>query len=1637
MMGKKSLLFFFTLLLMFAFTGGGLLAAETCSVTVRTGTSPTSLGDKNIQVAIYDSAGTEVSSTVTAGSITAYTQTQINVMPGTYTYTGYFAYTNTAVGSGRFEVTEDGQVITLKNVYFPEITNAEDAYTNKVWNADKTYAYASGDAGNSFLLPALDGNGHYIYAFVPEDSEKYWGSNGDLYVYATIAADSFIGLNLSDGGSFIVKEKVTMTVKVPKGADIGFYHRVKFYRPLEAMEMTYVGEEGEYDVYTVEAPKASIHYELLLDGKIKQARMVTPANYAETALVIDEDDLADDATQIIRDETQSFFDASLLLNVNNARYLAMNVSDYFDIYCYRNWQAISSITGNYYVDPEYHYTVSEGDSVTVDENGRITAVKEGVSVIQVTYDALDWVGLDAKPMVYSAIYPENTGVIVVSVGADQSANIKTNINRSAEYETIYYTKSVNGVETGEQSAEYTFTPTADAAISVRVQRPLQTDWDEGWETYTANEDGSFTVKLYDGRNIIEVKAGDSVEYHVLRAYGLDLSIVDTKTGAEIGDSVPVGTTLAITFNGINSPLAKLGAVYNPGFPDGIYIVYDYDGQELEGTHTQYTLNITNTLYVTCDEAGEYTLTDGKIHTNVLGGGLAMHRGLTLGGNTGTENSFGSDGMAGTSFDGYMCSLPDISIEVVGEVDEAAQAALDFCHINASGGYNPSISLGDDNIATATVTNDTDLVQVLTSERNASSDSYRSLSYKVQPDNATELTAYLRYWTEKNATPQIMEITIGQTNVTNKFSRYDDVTYAELILVPDESTNAYNKTYSLRVSNYKEIVKNTVNPYYGNTAFLSGLEVVMLDGLAESSTLHGLLKADPITYTDSSSQVQTLDLGYGFLGTELNYTATVPGTTTQIQILPTALVEGAATVALTVNGETVASGEASQTIDLVEGANLITVVNTTGADTKTYTVNVFREDAPRTVTFVGETGMSVVVYDEEGAKYKAADDGSFSLYPGVYTYYAACSGYLTKSGSFTVIKSDENTVTVGAMDTVPQQSGIVSVVVTSVSSILRNSQITMDQTPYDLAKQKYVDYNNGGYTALHAMVAALDSGTIGVDFTCKKGVLIPDVDMDATGHGENAGWVCEVNGVAVNPASTLVYNGDKVEFYYNPDYEGMRHASFDTAAKTVEAGKTVTLTLTSTPIANSGSAGTAVAGADIYVNGRDSGINTDANGQAVLNAFPTAGKYIVTAVKTNGAGNNILTYTLCTVTATKASSSDDSITVTFRLIGDTLHENGTAGHTAYVNWIATREYTFDTTADVTVYDVFTRALDGALLQYTGASKNYVSAITAPASYGGYEIGEFDNGEFSGWMYTLNGDHPNYGLQEQKLEDGDVVVWHYTDDYIAETEENAQYPCRWLEAEDTEPSYITAAIAIYELPETVTLNDKTAIEAARAAYDALSSTDQGYITAERLAKLTTAENDLARLESGPVVDVKDMTDVSESAWYYSDVAYVLAQGIMKGESPTTFNPNGDITRGQFVTILGRYAGMEDSSASNPATTSFTDVNQNQYYAAHVAWAAENGITTGTSATTFDPNAQISRQDMATMIGRFAKVMEIDLPDGDNATLFADDASIASYAKASVYSMVEAGIISGVGNNKFDPKATATRGQAAKIIHLLMEL
>lgn len=198
-------------------------------------------------------------------------------------------------------------------------------------------------------------------------------------------------------------------------------------------------------------------------------------------------------------------------------------------------------------------------------------------------------------------------------------------------------------------------------------------------------------------------------------------------------------------------------------------------------------------------------------------------------------------------------------------------------------------------------------------------------------------------------------------------------------------------------------------------------------------------------------------------------------------------------------------------------------------------------------------------------------------------------------------------------------------------------------------------------------------------------------------------------------------------------------------------------------------------------------------------------------------------------------------------------------------------------------------------------------------------------------------------------------------------------------------------------------------------------------------------LALAAGDPPAEIPDFTDVDEDDWFYEDVIFAVQNGIFKGTSATAFSPKENITRGQFVTILGRYAGIEDTPAGTTVSTKFTDVKGGAYYASHVAWAVEKGIVFGVSATSFEPEANISREDMATMIYRFAEAMDIDLPDGDvdsvTDELFADDDDIATYAKAAVYSMKATEIIKGVGNNKFAPDEASERAEAAAIIHRLM--
>lgn len=186
---------------------------------------------------------------------------------------------------------------------------------------------------------------------------------------------------------------------------------------------------------------------------------------------------------------------------------------------------------------------------------------------------------------------------------------------------------------------------------------------------------------------------------------------------------------------------------------------------------------------------------------------------------------------------------------------------------------------------------------------------------------------------------------------------------------------------------------------------------------------------------------------------------------------------------------------------------------------------------------------------------------------------------------------------------------------------------------------------------------------------------------------------------------------------------------------------------------------------------------------------------------------------------------------------------------------------------------------------------------------------------------------------------------------------------------------------------------------------------------------------------------MTDIS-GHWAEEDIAWVLEMGLFNGTSTTAFSPNTTMTRGMFVTVLGRYAGVDpDEFEDWYLPVLYEDVNADSYYAPYVNWATRHGITSGTSADQFSPNSPVTREQMAVFLVRFANVYGylFEPIREDVASAFADSAKIAKYAVSAVETMRECGLINGRSNGEggynFDPKAYATRAECAAVFHRLM--
>jgi len=187
---------------------------------------------------------------------------------------------------------------------------------------------------------------------------------------------------------------------------------------------------------------------------------------------------------------------------------------------------------------------------------------------------------------------------------------------------------------------------------------------------------------------------------------------------------------------------------------------------------------------------------------------------------------------------------------------------------------------------------------------------------------------------------------------------------------------------------------------------------------------------------------------------------------------------------------------------------------------------------------------------------------------------------------------------------------------------------------------------------------------------------------------------------------------------------------------------------------------------------------------------------------------------------------------------------------------------------------------------------------------------------------------------------------------------------------------------------------------------------------------------KLESS--VEIKDTAaifgDVKTGSWYKEFVDYAYSYGMFNGTTATTFEPNANMNRAMFVSVLARIAGV---TVDNTVATKFSDVPANKWYTGAVKWASDNGIVTGKTETTFAPLDNITREQMCALIVRFATYENITLKADGEAENFTDADKISGYAKEAVTACQKAGLVNGMGDGTFAPKGKATRAQVSKIL------
>ena len=503
---------------------------------------------------------------------------------------------------------------------------------------------------------------------------------------------------LSMSGS--IPQKLGVTVVAPAGStvQIGTLSKYYLYTFTDAEKETVKGDTVEAYFCIPSSASGSRFLRVQNPDGVTYWTYVTSFTNNQTITITRNDLHMDD--EISKDTVYRFnknvYDrADIYLNINAQGYMDMSVGQTFELNSFRNWQAIEGFMNAKIALPDMHYQVvnfdgSASDVVTItpDEHNSSVAVmkanKAGTAVVLVTYDAMTHMQgqtSNKENHVFSAIWPEFTGVFVVSVGADGSA-IQTNMTvdrvtseataLDAEHDILFYL--------GSEGASYSFTPEAGTTVTVARSTVGSTMTFKGFTSngVSVAANGEVTVSgLTTGRHIIRVEKDGLAAYQVVTARGVSYVMKDAD-GNELAANAELkpGDKVQLQFSDLVNPAEKLSGAYN--FNASLYY-RDADGTEFRskpgsnfGVYDFSGNPVRQLIEITVPA-------DAEGYTYTLNGAIKMggFSNTTIGGHRGIRYEIGMDpGFNAPKANMIIAQLPELTLKLEGWAVNDAQTKID-------------------------------------------------------------------------------------------------------------------------------------------------------------------------------------------------------------------------------------------------------------------------------------------------------------------------------------------------------------------------------------------------------------------------------------------------------------------------------------------------------------------------------------------------------------------------------------------------------------------------------------------------------------------------------------------------------------------------------------------------------------------------------------------------------------------------------------------------------------------------------------------------------------------------------------------------------------------------------------------------